>query len=459
MNAKSIFHTAFSFYGMRVPHLVENDMKICCIGCGYVGLVAGTCLSDMGNDVICIDVDKRKVDGLKKGVLPIYEPGLKEMVDRNAREKRLTFSADIKDGIQNADVIFIGVGTPPDENNCADISAIVSVAESIGKYMNGYKVIVNKSTAPVGTVEKIGKIVKSSQSKAIKFDMVSNPEFLREGQAIKDFTNPDRIVMGLKSKKARQIMLSIYSGIARADKPVMFTDIRSAELIKYASNAMLATRISFMNEIAQLCEKVGGDIKAVAKGMGLDDRIGPRFLQAGVGYGGSCFPKDVKALEQIMKANGVDASILTAVDAVNEQQKRSLLPKITKLVPNLNGKQIAIWGLAFKPKTDDMREAPSITIINQLQERGAKIRAFDPEAQESAKKVLKDVTYCEDPYSTLTGCDALVVVTEWNSFRALDLKRVKQLLKHPNIIDGRNLYEPQEMKKLGFKYICVGRKY
>ncbi|HJW85275.1 MAG TPA: UDP-glucose/GDP-mannose dehydrogenase family protein [Candidatus Brocadiaceae bacterium] len=434
-------------------------MKICCIGCGYVGLVAGTCLSDMGNDVICIDVDKRKVDGLKKGVLPIYEPGLKEMVDRNAREKRLTFSADIKEGIQNAEVIFIGVGTPPDENNCADISAIVSVAESIGKHMNGYKVIVNKSTAPVGTVEKIGKIVKSSQSKAIKFDLVSNPEFLREGQAIKDFTNPDRIVMGLKSKKARQIMLSIYSGIARADKPIMFTDIRSAELIKYASNAMLATRISFMNEIAQLCEKVGGDIKAIAKGMGLDDRIGPRFLQAGVGYGGSCFPKDVKALEQIMKANDVDASILTAVDVVNEQQKRSLLPKITKLVPNLNGKQIAIWGLAFKPKTDDMREAPSITIINQLQERGAKIRAFDPEAQESAKRVLKDITYCDDPYSTLAGCDALVVVTEWNSFRALDLKRVKQLLKHPNIIDGRNLYEPQEMKKLGFKYICVGRKY
>lgn len=459
MNAKSIFHTAFSFCGVNVPLLVESDMKICCIGCGYVGLVAGTCLSDMGNDVICVDVDKRKVDGLKKGVLPIYEPGLKEMVDRNAREKRLTFSADIKEGIQNADVIFIGVGTPPDENNCADISAIVSVAESIGKYMNGYKVIINKSTAPVGTVEKIGKVVKSCQSKSIPFDLVSNPEFLREGQAIKDFTNPDRIVMGLKSKKARQIMLSIYSGIARADKPIMFTDIRSAELIKYASNAMLATRISFMNEIAQLCEKVGGDIKAIAKGMGLDDRIGPRFLQAGVGYGGSCFPKDVKALEQIMKANDVDASILTAVDEVNEQQKKSLLPKITKLVPNLNGKQIAIWGLAFKPKTDDMREAPSITIINQLQERGAKIRAFDPEAQESAKKVLKDVIYCEDPYSTLTGCDALVVVTEWNSFRALDLKRVKQLLKHPNIIDGRNLYEPQEMKKLGFKYICVGRKY
>ncbi len=434
-------------------------MKICCIGCGYVGLVAGTCLSDMGNDVICVDVDKRKVDGLKKGVLPIYEPGLKEMVERNAREKRLTFSTDIKEGIQSAEVIFIGVGTPPGENNCADISAIVAVAESIGKYMNGYKVIVNKSTVPVGTVEKIGKIVKASQSKAIKFDLVSNPEFLREGQAIKDFTNPDRIVMGLKSKKARQIMLAIYSGIARADKPIMFTDIRSAELIKYASNAMLATRISFMNEMARLCEKVGGDIKAVAKGMGLDDRIGPRFLQAGVGYGGSCFPKDVKALEQIMKENDVDSSILRAVDEVNEQQKKSLLPKILKLVPNLSGKQIAIWGLAFKPKTDDMREAPSITIINQLQERGAKIRAFDPEAQESAKKFLKDVTYCEDPYSTLTGCDALVVVTEWNSFRALDLKRVKQALKHPNIIDGRNVYDAQEMKKLGFKYICVGRKY
>jgi UDPglucose 6-dehydrogenase len=433
-------------------------VKICCIGCGYVGLVAGTCLADMGNDVICIDVDKNKINSLKKGIVPIYEPGLKDMLDRNAREKRIRFSTNIKEGIQNSEVIFIAVGTPPGMNNCADTSAIVSVAEDIGRYMNGYKVIVNKSTAPVGTIEKIGKIIKSFQTKPIKYDLVSNPEFMREGEAIKDFTNPDRIVIGVQSEKAKQIMTSIYSGIARADKPIMFTDIRSAELIKYASNAMLATRISFMNEMAQLCEKVGGDIKAIAKGIGLDSRIGPRFLQAGVGYGGSCFPKDVKALAQIMKSNGIEAKILTAVDEVNEHQKRSLIGKIKKLVPVLKGKNIAIWGLAFKPKTDDMREAPSILIIQQLQEQGAKIKAFDPEAQEMAKKILKNVTYCSDPYSTVTGCDALVIVTEWNEFRDLDLKKVKQLIKHPNIIDGRNIYEPQEMKKLGFNYLCVGRQ-
>ncbi len=434
-------------------------MKICCVGCGYVGLVAATCLADMGNDVMCIDVDKNKINNLKKGIIPIYEPGLKDMLDRNAREKRISFSTNIKDGIQKSDVIFIAVGTPPDANNCADITAIITVAENIGQYMNGYKVIVNKSTAPIGTLEKVGKVIRSFQSKSIKFDLVSNPEFMREGEAIKDFTNPDRIVIGVQNEKAKQIMTSIYRGIARADKPIMFTDIRSAELIKYASNAMLATRISFMNEMAQLCEKVGGDIKAIAKGIGLDARIGPRFLQAGVGYGGSCFPKDVKALAQVMKSKGIDAKILTAVDEVNEQQKRSLLRKVKKLVPDLKGKCIAIWGLAFKPKTDDMREAPSLIVIRQLQEFGAKIRAFDPEAQEAAKKVLKGVVYCKDPYSTLTGCDALVVVTEWNEFRDLDLKKIKKMLKQPNVVDGRNIYNPQEMKRLGFNYLCVGRAH
>src|SRR3989337_2568844 len=290
--------------------------------------------------------------------------------------------------------------------------------------MNGYKIIVNKSTAPVGTIEKIGKVIASAQKKSFKFDLVSNPEFMREGEAIKDFTNPDRIVIGVQSERARRIMASIYSGISRTDIPIMFTDLRSAELIKYASNAMLATRISFMNEMAQLCEKAGGDIKAIAKGMGLDSRIGPRFLQAGVGYGGSCFPKDVKALAQIMKSNGIEPRILTAVDEVNERQKSSLIHKIKKLVPHLRGKNIAIWGLAFKPKTDDMREAPSITIIRQLQESGAKIKAFDPEAQQNARKILKNITYRNDPYSTLKGCDALVIVTEWNEFRDLELKKV-----------------------------------
>ncbi|HHT9130063.1 MAG TPA: UDP-glucose dehydrogenase family protein [Candidatus Brocadiaceae bacterium] len=434
-------------------------MKICCIGSGYVGLVAGTCLADMGNDVICVDVDENKINNLKKGIVPIYEPGLTDMLDRNSREKRITFTTNIKESIQKSEVIFIAVGTPPDGNNCADISAIVSVAENIGRYINGYKVIVNKSTAPVGTLNKIGKVIKSfRKNPSRKYDLVSNPEFLREGAAIKDFTNPDRIVIGVQSKKAKNIMASIYGGISRTDKPIMFTDIRSAELIKYASNAMLATRISFMNEMAQLCEKVGGDIKAIARGIGLDSRIGHRFLQAGVGYGGSCFPKDIKALVQIMKSYNIEARILTAVDAVNEEQKRSLIHKIKKLVPTLKGKSVAIWGLAFKPKTDDMRDAPSIVIVNQLQESGAKVKAFDPEAQKTAKKVLKGVTYYNDPYSTVAGCDALVIVTEWNEFRDIDLKKVKQLLKCPNIIDGRNIYEPKEMKKLGFNYLCVGRK-
>lgn len=434
-------------------------MKICCIGCGYVGLVAATCLADMGNDVISADIDKNKINNLKKGIIPIYEPGLKDMLDRNARENRIVFSTNIKDGIQKSEVIFVAVGTPPDRNNCADISAITSVAENIGRHMNGYKIIVNKSTAPVGTLEKIGKVIESAQNKPIKYDLVSNPEFMREGEAIKDFTNPDRIVIGVQSEKARRIMASIYSGISRTDKPIMFTDLRSAELIKYASNAMLATRISFMNEMAQLCEHVGGDIKAIAKGMGLDSRIGPRFLQAGIGYGGSCFPKDVKALAQIMKLNGIEPRILTAVDEVNERQKGSLIHKIKKLIPHLKGKSIAIWGLAFKPKTDDMREAPSITIIRQLQELGVKIKAFDPEAQQNARKIFKNITYRNDPYSVLKGCDALIIITEWNEFRDLELKKVKQLLKHPNVIDGRNIYEPREMKKLGFNYICVGRKY
>lgn len=434
-------------------------MKICCVGSGYVGLVAGTCLADMGNDVICVDVDENKINNLKKGIVPIYEPGLTDMLDRNAREKRITFTTNIKEGIQKSEVVFIAVGTPPDGNDCADISAVISVAENIGRYINGYKVIVNKSTSPVGTLDKIGKVIKSfRKNPSVKYDLVSNPEFLREGEAIKDFTNPDRIIIGVQSKKAKNIMASIYDGISRTDKPIMFTDIRSAELIKYASNAMLATRISFMNEMAQLCEKVGGDIKAIARGIGLDSRIGPRFLQAGVGYGGSCFPKDVKALIQTMESNGIEAGILAAVDEVNEKQKRSLIHKIEKLVPTLKGKSIAIWGLAFKPKTDDMRDAPSLVIINQLQEAGAKVKAFDPEAQKTAKRILKGVTYCKDPYTTVAGCDALVIVTEWNEFRDIDLKKIKQLLKHPNIVDGRNIYEPQEMKKLGFNYLCVGRK-
>ena len=432
-------------------------MKISCVGCGYVGLVAGTCLADMGNEVTCCDIDKSKINKLKRGVIPIYEPGLKDMFERNVKGKRLRFSSDMKDTIKKSDVIFITVGTPPGRNHEADLCAVESVAGQIGKNMKSYKLIVNKSTVPVGTAELVKKIVRKNQTEKFEFDVVSNPEFLREGEAVKDFTNPDRIVIGTDSEKAEEIMMSIYRGIARADKPVFITDIKSAEMIKYASNAMLATRISFMNEIAQLCEKVGADVKSVAKGVGLDNRIGPRFLQAGMGYGGSCFPKDVKALAELMKRNKVKGKILSAVNWVNENQRNFILSKIKRLLPHLKGKTIAIWGLAFKPKTDDIREAPSIAIIMELQGLGAKIRAFDPEARINAKKVLKDVTFCNDPYSTVKGCDALVIATEWNEFRVLDMDKIKRLLKQPNIIDGRNIYEPEEMRSAGFNYIGIGR--
>jgi UDPglucose 6-dehydrogenase len=432
-------------------------MKISCMGCGYVGLVAGTCLADMGNEVTCFDIDKAKINKLKRGIIPIYEPGLKDMFERNIKEKRLRFSNDIKATIKKSNVIFITVGTPPGKNHEADLFAVKSVAEQIGRNLDIYKVIVNKSTVPVGTAELVRKIIKKNQTGDCEFDVVSNPEFLREGEAVKDFTNPDRIVIGTDNEKAKKIMVSIYRGIARADKPVFITDIKSAEMIKYASNAMLATRISFMNEIAQLCEKVGADIKSVAKGIGLDNRIGPRFLQAGMGYGGSCFPKDVRALIELMKQNKVKGEVLSAVNRVNEDQRKFILLKIKKLLPSLREKTIAVWGLAFKPKTDDIREAPSIAIIMELQRLGAKIRAFDPEAKSNAKKVLKGVTFCNDPYATVKGCDALVIATEWNEFRVLDIDKIKRLLKQPNIIDGRNIYEPEEMRSAGFNYIGIGR--
>ena len=432
-------------------------MKITIIGSGYVGLTVGTCLAELGNDVICVDIDEKKVNALNNGEVPIYEPGLDDMLKRNFKEKRISFTIDVKGAIQSSDVIFIAVGTPPGKDHKADLSFVKQVAKDIGTYMNKYKVVVDKSTVPVGTAQIVSEIIKENQQEPIDFDVVSNPEFLREGEAINDFMMPDRVVIGADSDKSRNIMNDIYKGIARTNKPIMFTDTKSAEIIKYASNAMLATRISFMNEIAKLCEKSGGDVKEVAKGMGLDSRIGSRFLQAGVGYGGSCFPKDVKALAQTMNHHEIESKILQSVEEVNEEQKKSLLPKIKKLLPELNGKIIAIWGLAFKPKTDDMREAPSIVIIGQLQGEGAKIRAFDPEAQESAKKMLNDVAYVNDPYDAIKDADMLVIVTEWNEFRNLDKEKMKKLLKQPNIIDGRNVYEPNEMKELGFNYIGVGR--
>jgi len=431
-------------------------MKIAVIGTGYVGLVAGTCLADLGNDVICVDIDEAKISQLKQGVVPIYEPGLPELIKRNLHEKRLQFTTDGDEAIKGSEIIFIAVSTPMGKGHEADVSIVETVARQIAKNLNSYKLIVIKSTVPVGTTSKVKEMIMEA-SKNREFDVVSNPEFLREGEAVNDFTFPDRIIIGVENGKAREIMQKLYEGISRTNHPILFTDIKSAEIIKYASNAMLATRISFMNEIANLCEKTGADVKEVARGIGMDSRIGPRFLQAGAGYGGSCFPKDVKALAQTMRQNNVQSRILDAVEEANEFQKNSILPKIKRLVPSLKGKKIAVWGLAFKPKTDDMREAPSIVIINGLQKEGAKVQAFDPEAVKTAKKIFKGVDYFDDPYETIKGCDALVIVTEWNEFRDLDRKKIKELLAKPNIVDGRNVYDPKEMKALGFNYIGVGR--
>lgn len=432
-------------------------MKITMIGTGYVGLVTGTCLAGLGNDVICVDIDENKINKLNDGIIPIYEPGLKDLIETNIKEKRISFTTNIQYGIKESDVIFIAVGTPSDDKGNADLSFVCDVAKNIGKYMNKYTVIVDKSTVPVGTSDIVKKIIKENQKIDIEYDLISNPEFLREGEAIKDFMNPDRIVIGYETEKSRKIMEKIYSGIERTGKPIMYTDIKSAELIKYASNAMLATRISFMNMLAPLCEKVNANIKEVSKGLGLDSRIGPRFLQAGVGYGGSCFPKDIKALIKTLEENNCNADLLNAVENINELQKKCIIPKIKSVLGNLKGKTIAIWGLAFKPKTDDMREAPSIKIIGELQKLGANIKAFDPIAENNAKKILKNIEYGNNPYNTIKDCDALVIVTEWDEFRQLDLELVKSLLKTPIIIDGRNIYDPKEMETYGFKYISIGR--
>jgi UDPglucose 6-dehydrogenase len=433
-------------------------MKITMIGTGYVGLVTGTCLAGLGNDVICVDIDENKINKLNDGIIPIYEPGLKDLIETNIKEKRISFTTNIQYGIKESDVIFIAVGTPSDDKGNADLSFVCDVAKNIGKYMNKYTVIVDKSTVPVGTSDIVKKIIKENQKIDIEYDLISNPEFLREGEAIKDFMNPDRIVIGYETEKSRKIMEKIYSGIERTGKPIMYTDIKSAELIKYASNAMLATRISFMNMLAPLCEKVNANIKEVSKGLGLDSRIGPRFLQAGVGYGGSCFPKDIKALIKTLEENNCNADLLNAVENINELQKKCIIPKIKSVLGNLKGKTIAIWGLAFKPKTDDMREAPSIKIIRKLQKLGANIKAFDPIAENNAKKILKNIEYGgNNPYNTIKDCDALVIVTEWDEFRQLDLELVKSLLKTPIIIDGRNIYDPKEMETYGFKYISIGR--
>ncbi len=433
-------------------------MNISVIGVGYVGLVTGVCFAEFGLKVTCMDKDGEKIRNLRKGIIPIYEPGLEEKVKKNIKEGRLTFTTDIGETVDNALAIFIAVGTPPMKDGSADLSFVDEVAETIAKHMTSYKVIVTKSTVPIGTGERLRKIVGRSQRESIDFDIVSNPEFLREGSAIEDFMRPDRVVIGAESQQAIAIMKDLYRPLYLIETPFLITDVPTAEMIKYASNSFLATKITFINEIANLCEKVGADVRMVAKGMGLDGRIGSKFLHPGPGYGGSCFPKDVLALSKISRDKDYDFKILKSVIEANNRQRMLMVEKIREAVGDLNGKTLGILGLSFKPNTDDMRDAPSIEIINALQKSGAKIKAYDPAATEEAKKVLKDIEYCDDPYAIAQGTDAIIILTEWNQFRNLDLEKVKSLLKSPIFIDLRNVYEPNKIKELGFKYVGVGRK-
>lgn len=434
-------------------------MNICVIGTGYVGLVTGTCFADFGVNVACVDKDAEKIETLKKGEIPIYEPGLKELVAKNVREGRLAFTTDLTESVRKALVIFIAVGTPPREDGSADLSYIEEVARTVAKNLNGYKVIVTKSTVPVGTGTLIEKIIKKEQSAKHSFDVVSNPEFLREGSAVEDFMRPNRVVIGARSQQAVAIMKDLYSPLYLIETPFIITDIETSELIKYASNAFLATKISFINEIANICERVGADVHMVAKGMGLDHRIGPKFLHPGPGFGGSCFPKDTLAITKIAKDNGYTFKIVEAVIEVNALQRELMVEKIKKTVGgDLSGKTIAVLGLAFKPNTDDIRESPAIDIVEKLVESGAIVKAYDPASMENARKAAPyAVTYAKDPYDAAEGAEALVILTEWNQFRKLDLQRIKKLLKRPRVVDLRNVYEPESMKELGFEYSSVGR--
>lgn len=432
-------------------------MNICVIGTGYVGLVAGACLADMGNNVICVDNNEEKISQLKNGIIPIYEPGLDELVKSNVLEARLDFSTDLKTAVEKSLVCFIAVGTPQGEDGSADLQYVFNVAKSIAKSMNDYKVIVDKSTVPVGTAEKVSEIIKENTN--YDFDVVSNPEFLKQGNAVNDFLSPDRVVIGSNSDKATQIMQEIYAPFFRTGNRVIVMDVKSAEMTKYAANSFLAVKISYANEIANLCEKVGADAEMVRIGMTTDSRIGNKFLFPGLGYGGSCFPKDVKALIKTGAENGCDMSIIKSADETNKKQRALFVDKITKKFgDNLAGKTFAVWGLAFKPKTNDMREAPAITIINNLSKLGAKINAYDPKATEEAKFYFKDtITYVKSSYEALENADALLLLTEWNEFRRPDFDRMKNLLKTPIIFDGRNQYNKERLQSRGFECIQIGR--
>ena len=438
-------------------------MKIAVVGTGYVGLVTGTCFSEVGIDVVCVDVDANKIDNLKKGILPIYEPGLEEMVIRNSEKERLSFGTNLSESIQDCDVVFIAVGTPPGEDGSADLKYVLAVANEIGTYMQNYLVVVTKSTVPVGTAKLVKESVQAAlnaRNSKLEFDIASNPEFLKEGAAIDDFLRPDRIVIGVENKKAEEFMNRLYKPFLMNGHPIIFMDVPSAEMTKYAANSMLATKISFMNDVANLCEILGADVNMVRKGIGSDARIGPKFIYPGIGYGGSCFPKDVKALIKTADENGYKMKILQAVEEVNETQKSVLFNKILKhFNGDLKGKTFALWGLSFKPKTDDMREAPSLVIIEKLLAEGCKIKAYDPVAMKEANHFLGDtIEYCNDQYDALKNADALLVITEWPEFRSPNFNEMEKLMNSKVIFDGRNIYDILEMKNLGFTYYCIGVK-
>ncbi|MCD6290952.1 MAG: UDP-glucose/GDP-mannose dehydrogenase family protein [Anaerolineae bacterium] len=429
---------------------------ICVIGVGYVGLVTGTCFADLGNRVVCVDIDEEKIEGLNAGVMPIYEPGLEEMVRRNQAAGRLSFTTSYAEGLRDAEFVFIAVGTPSDVDGEADLRYVRMAAESIAEHMDHPLIIVNKSTVPVGTGDWVAEIVRRRQSEPISFSVVSNPEFLREGSAIQDFLNPDRVVLGSLDREAAEKVAQLYLPL-RA--PIMVTDLRTAEMIKYASNAFLATRISFINEIASICERLGADVREVAIGMGYDKRIGHTFLDAGIGWGGSCFPKDVKALEHMALVHGAHPALLRAVIEINRDQRRLVILRLREILGTLRDRTVGLLGLAFKPNTDDMRDAPSVEIARMLLNEGARVRGYDPVAMKVAARVLPEVELVSDPYQLADGADALVVCTEWNEFKHVDLARIRDAMARPVLIDGRNIYDPDLMRDLGFEYRGVGRGY
>lgn len=434
-------------------------MNICMVGVGYVGLVSGTCFAEFGNRVVCVDKDQEKIRSLEQGRIPFFEPGLEEILKRNRSAGRISFTTNLEEALNESLVVFIAVGTPSREDGAADLTYVFEVASEIGKYMKGYKVIVTKSTVPVGTAKKIKEIIRSSQEREIPFDVVSNPEFLREGSAVEDFMRPNRVVIGSDSEQAAAIMKDLYSPLYLIETPFVLTNLETAEMIKYAANAFLATKISFINEMANICELVGADVHHVAKAMGLDRRIGPKFLHPGPGFGGSCFPKDTKAIAHLGASLGYRLHIIESVIKVNENQVARMVDKMERALGNLKGKHIGVLGLTFKPNTDDIRESPAIKIVTSLLDKGASVSAYDPAGMDPAKGILNKVRFAADAFDAAQGADALAIITEWNEFRHLDWDRMKQVLKKPVVFDLRNIYEPHRMRSRGFEYHCVGRGY